>query len=117
MKPKTVLVTAAAGRLCPIAAADASAPGGGLLMCHPGKVYRLPYSSYVRRRINAGDLELVDGLTDAPGAIGEVDEVALEGGGPPAVFGDAAPADDTAKIAEPRAQPRKHKHDTQPKEG
>ena len=55
-KPSTVLVTAAAGRLCPIAAIDATAPGGRLLYVKPGDEVELPNSSYVRRRIAAGDL-------------------------------------------------------------
>jgi hypothetical protein len=57
-KPATVHVTAAAGRLCPIAAIDATAPGGTLLVIKPGDVHELPNSSSVRRRIAAGDLVL-----------------------------------------------------------
>ncbi len=58
-KPTTVLVTAAPGRIVPIAASDASAPGGRMLLVNPGDEVELPNSSYVRRRINAGDLVLV----------------------------------------------------------
>lgn len=58
-KPTHVFVSAAPGRLCPIAPSDATAPGGRLLICTPDEVYRLPSTSYVRRRIAAGDLIVV----------------------------------------------------------
>ena len=58
-KPTHVFVTAAQGRLCPIAARDATGPGGTLLIVKPGDVHRLPYSSFVRRRLAAGDLVVV----------------------------------------------------------
>lgn len=51
-----IFVTAAEGREVPVPAGDASSPGGVLLRCLPGKVYRLPYSGYTRKRITAGDL-------------------------------------------------------------
>lgn len=44
-------------RLVPIPTSEASAATGPL-RCAPGKLYCLPYSSYTRRRLNAGDLEL-----------------------------------------------------------
>jgi hypothetical protein len=58
MQPTHVFVTAAEGRLVPVPPNEASAPGSVLLKCEAGKVYRLPWSSYVRRRILAGDLLL-----------------------------------------------------------
>ncbi len=58
-KPTSVTVTAAEGRIVPIAPSDATAPGGRLLMVNPGDVVELPNSSYVRRRIAAGDLVVV----------------------------------------------------------
>lgn len=51
-----MFVTAAVGREVPIPSGEATAPGGVLLRCLPGKVYRVPYSTYVRKRIAAGDL-------------------------------------------------------------
>jgi hypothetical protein len=49
-----------AERLVPIPANEATAAGGEQLRCVPGKIYRLPYSSFTRRRITAGDLSLVN---------------------------------------------------------
>lgn len=58
-KPQTVKVTAAAGRIVPVAASTATAPGGRLLLVNPGDVVELPNTSDVRRSIARGDLELV----------------------------------------------------------
>lgn len=58
MPPTHVFVTAAEGRLVPVPPNEASAPGSTLLKCEPGKVYRLPWTTYTRKRINAGDLVL-----------------------------------------------------------
>lgn len=59
MSPIThVFAIVAEGRKVPIPANEASSAGGGLLCCVPGKVYKLPWSTYTRRRINAGDLFL-----------------------------------------------------------
>ncbi len=55
-----IFVAAAIGREVPIPTAEATAPGGALLRCLPGKVYRLPYSTYTRKRVASGDLFLVD---------------------------------------------------------
>lgn len=57
-KPSHVFATAAPGREVPIPTSEATAPGAALLRCFPGKVYRLPYSSYLRRRVISGDLIL-----------------------------------------------------------
>lgn len=59
-KPETVLVTAAPGRIVPIAAHVATAPGGRLLLINPGDEVELPYESSVRRRLAAGDLVIVE---------------------------------------------------------
>lgn len=56
MIPTHVFVTAAEGREVPIPPSEGSAPGAMLLRCKPGKVYRLMWSTYTRRRILAGDL-------------------------------------------------------------
>lgn len=56
MHPKHIFVTAAAGRTVPVHPSHASAPGGALLLCVEGKVYRLPYNTDVRRAIADGDL-------------------------------------------------------------
>lgn len=55
-----IFVTAAPGREVPIPAGEATAPGGALLRCVPGKVYRLPWSTYTRKRVASGDLVLAD---------------------------------------------------------
>lgn len=59
-QPTHVFVTAAEGRKVPIPSNEASAPGAALLLCEPGKVYRLPYTTHTRRRITSGDLVLTD---------------------------------------------------------
>jgi hypothetical protein len=53
-----VFCTVPEGRLVPIPAGEASSAGGGLLRCVPGKVYKLRWTTYTRRRIIAGDLIL-----------------------------------------------------------
>jgi len=53
-----VFATVPAGRLVPIPASEASAAGGAVLLCAPGKLYCLPWTTYTRRRINGGDLVL-----------------------------------------------------------
>jgi hypothetical protein len=58
--PTHVYVTANPGKTVPIARSDASAPGAELLKCTEGNVYRLPWNTNTRRRINAGDLSLCD---------------------------------------------------------
>lgn len=58
--PTHVFVTAAEGREVPMPQNEVSAPGGVLLRCLPGKRYRVPWTTYTRRRINSGDLVLVD---------------------------------------------------------
>ncbi len=55
-----IFVTAALGREVPIPAGEGTAPGGTQLRCTPGKTYRLPYSTYTRKRIAGGDLLLVN---------------------------------------------------------
>lgn len=56
MNPSHIFVTAAPGRTVPIHPDHASAPGGVLLMCVEGKIYRVPYNGTIRRSINRGDL-------------------------------------------------------------
>lgn len=58
--PTHVFVTAADGREVPMPQNEVSAPGGVLLRCVAGKRYRVPWTTYTRRRINSGDLILVD---------------------------------------------------------
>lgn len=87
MKPSHVFVTAAAGRLCPIAATDATAPGGLLLKCEPGKLYRIPYSTHTRRRIIAGDLILCNARLEE---VAEVENAAAP---------DALPLRDDGSVA------------------
>ena len=55
---KTVRVIAAPGRKVPIHPSIATAPGGQLLIVEDGHAVELPDSSYVRRRMRAGDLVL-----------------------------------------------------------
>lgn len=50
-----IFVTVPEGREVPVPAGDASAPGGVLLRCMPGKVYRVPYSGYTRKRLRMDD--------------------------------------------------------------
>lgn len=61
-KPTHVFVSAAEGREVPIPTSEATAPGAQLLKCRHGRVYRLPWSTYTRRRINATDLYLTDSI-------------------------------------------------------
>jgi hypothetical protein len=60
MIPTHIFVTAEPGRLVPVPLSEASAPGATLLKCEEGKLYRVPWSTYTRRRIAAGDLAMVD---------------------------------------------------------
>jgi len=53
---KTIRVIAAKGRRVPIHHSVASAPGGAMLTIGDAESVELPLMSYVRRRINAGDL-------------------------------------------------------------
>lgn len=55
-----VFVTVTEGREVPFPAGDAAAPGGAQLKAVAGKVYRVAWSGYTRRRIAAGDLQLAD---------------------------------------------------------
>jgi len=61
-----VFVIVPEGREVPIPATEATAAGGAALRCKPAakgaaaRVYRLPWSTYTRRRVNAGDLVLCD---------------------------------------------------------
>lgn len=107
MAPTHVYVTAAPGKEVPFSQSEASAPGMALLIAKPGKVHRVPYSTSVRRRINAGDLRLVnkhgqvvkdaehakaeDGEieTDDAGAIAGVTVVNTEGSTDPIVTADS----------------------------
>lgn len=57
---KHLFVTAALAREVPIPTSEATAPGGELLRCLPGKVYRLPNTTYTRKRLASGDLLLCD---------------------------------------------------------
>jgi hypothetical protein len=59
MPPIThIFATVPEGRECPIPPSEANAPGAALLVCRPGKVYRLPYTTFTRRRVLGGDLVL-----------------------------------------------------------
>ncbi len=72
MPPIThVLVTAVEGRLVPIPPSEGSAAGAAILTIEPGKVYRLPWSTYTRKRLAGGDLELVNAKTRKPRGKGE----------------------------------------------
>lgn len=66
--PTHVYVTAAEGKLCPWPASEASSPAGQLRV-EPGKVYRVPYTTFSRRRLNSGDVLLCtrDGKIVKPG--------------------------------------------------
>jgi hypothetical protein len=56
---KKLRVIAAKGRLVPIHSSVASEPGGRLLKIDDQESREVPDCSYVRRRLAAGDLELV----------------------------------------------------------
>ncbi len=58
--PTHVFVTVPEGRLVPVPRSEASAAGGGLLKAAPAKLYALPWTTFTRRRIAAGDFVLVD---------------------------------------------------------
>lgn len=55
-----VFVKAAPERLVPLHATSASGAGGALVMCKPGNVYPVEYTTEVRKRIKSGDLALCD---------------------------------------------------------
>lgn len=60
-KPIThVRITAADGRMVPFPASEVSAPGGDQLRAVAGKRYRVPFTTYSRKRIASGDVVLVD---------------------------------------------------------
>lgn len=93
--PTHVFVTAAEGREVPMPQNEVSAPGGVLLRCLPGKRYRVPWTTYTRRRINSGDLLLID--TDGRLAHNDIDR---------ADASTAVPALDTdGSIAQPEPEP------------
>ncbi len=83
---KTVRVKAAPGRRVPIHESVARAGGGEQLFIHGDHEHDLPDVSFVRRRITAGDLIVVE---DAP----VTKSATLTKGGPPSTFGDAKPFD------------------------
>lgn len=56
IKPQTLTVTAADGRMVPIHPSDAHAPGNLALVLKPGEVIEVANSPGIRRRIRAGDL-------------------------------------------------------------
>lgn len=90
--PTHVFVTAAEGRLVPIPANEGSAPGAALLKCEAGKLYRLPWSTYTRKRIAGGDLVLVNrGGTkvDSPEAAAAPDVLKVDDAG--AIAADQRP--------------------------
>lgn len=55
-----VFATVPTGRLVPIPTSEATAGGGALLTCAPGKVYVLPWTTYTRKRVKSGDLVLTN---------------------------------------------------------
>lgn len=122
-KPTHVFVTAAPGREVPMPKRQVAAAGARTLRVKSGTVQRVPYTSYTRRRIARGDLLLVDRAGAAAKNISDAaappqvasrhlegreparrvtKEAEIEGGGPPATFGDAPPIDGGAvRTAEP----------------
>lgn len=58
--PTHIYVTAAEGREVPFPPSEVSAPNGVLLRALPGKAYRVPYTTYTRKRINSGDAIMCD---------------------------------------------------------
>jgi len=64
----TIRVKAAPGRMCPIHKSVATAPGNRMLVIDDATERDLPDVSYVRRRINAGDLVVVDPAAAKPAA-------------------------------------------------
>lgn len=83
------------GREVPIPANEASSAGGGVLRCLPGKVYKLAWTTYTRRRILGGDLILTNqGGTkvDSPEAARAAATVKVDGDG--AVDADQRPDDE-----------------------
>lgn len=58
MPPTHITVTAAEGRLVPLHSGTAVGPGRSHKQVEPGEVVRVPYDSFVRRRVAAGDLVL-----------------------------------------------------------
>jgi hypothetical protein len=59
-----VFVIVPEGREVPIPQSEGSSAGGGVLIAKPGKQYAVRWTTYTRKRINAGDFI----LTDAKGA-------------------------------------------------
>lgn len=108
-KPNYIFVVAAEGREVPIPRNQASAAGARLLICKPGEVHRLPYGSFVRRRLASGDLRLTDRtgkpVNELAAAVApDVElEATLESGEPSAAFGELPPiaGEVTARIALP----------------
>ena len=80
---KLTRVRAAEGRTVPIPASVATAPGARPLFLQPGAELDVDITdAHIARRLRAGDLEVV--------LVAE-----LDGGGPPAAFGDGP---DIAKV-------------------
>lgn len=46
-------------RRVPVPPSEAAGAGGAMLILEPGKLYVLPWTTYTRKRIKGGDLELV----------------------------------------------------------
>lgn len=96
-----IWVTAAKDRIAPIDPAIATAPGAQMLFLKPGEKLEVDATdSRIVRQMRSGDLV----ETTAPLGTSAIHEI--EGGGAPAVFGDAAPIDPAAPtkphIAEPK---------------
>lgn len=53
-----VFVTVPEGRIVPMPANEAPGVGDEQHRCVPGKTYRVPWTRYVRKRIDAGDFNL-----------------------------------------------------------
>ncbi len=90
-----IFVTAGPDRQVPIPADEGSSPGGMQLRCTPGKVYRLPYSTYTRKRLASGDLLLTnrEGMPVAERALAAApDVVELDDTGAVAIAAKPAPA-------------------------
>jgi hypothetical protein len=63
-------VIAAKGRVVPISTRVATGPGGKMIFVGDANAVELPDVSFVRRRINAGDLvEVAIATTSAPPAV------------------------------------------------
>jgi hypothetical protein len=99
-----VFVIVPEGREVPIPQSEGSSAGGGVLIAKPGKQYAVRWTTYTRKRINAGDFI----LTDAKGAkvkeahdarAPETIKLAPDG----TVDADQRPDDEINKEAEARA--------------